>query len=202
MSQWSVFRSAVVALPVAAVLGCGGDGPTGPLNELSPVLAADAFDALSAISEFAVGGGLGPALRAEGETGFPMPSISVAINETEPCPVSGTVRLTGSFDVNDVTGAFTADIRETYQNCVSTSSTGRQWTFNGSPNVRTVISFSGESEETIAGSGTITGGFRYSSEGEAGRCTMAVTMSFSGVTGSITGTVCGQAISEQFDTEP
>lgn len=202
MSQWSTFRSAIIALPVAALMGCGGDGPTGPTNQLSPDLAIDAFDALGAISGFAYGGGFGPVLRAEGDVGFPTPSLSVQLNETEPCPVSGTVRLTGSFTVNDVTGALSADVRETYQNCVSTSSTGRQWTFNGNPNVRTVFAFSGESEQTFSGTGTITGGFRYSSQGESGSCTMAVTMTFTALTGSITGTVCGQAISEQFDMEP
>ena len=205
MSQWSAFRSAIVALPVAALMGCGGggDGPTGVANQLSPALAADAFDALSDISGFTSLPTLpGPAMRAEGDVGFPMSSFTLDINESEPCPVSGTVRLTGSLTINEETGAITFDIREDYQNCVSTSSSGRQWTFNGNPNVRTVFDFSGETEETFSGSGAITGGFRYSTPGHTGSCTVAVTMTFTALTGSVSGAVCGQAISEQFDLEP
>jgi hypothetical protein len=202
MSQWSSFRSALLALPVAAVIGCGGDGPTGPVNQLSPELAADALDALTAISDLTGIAGPGPALRTQGDVGFPTPAFTIQLDETEPCPVSGTVRLVGSLEFNEVTGAASMDIRETYQNCVSTSSSGRQWTFNGNPNVRSVFAFSGESEESFSGTGTISGGFRYSSQGESGTCTMAVTMTFTAVSGSVTGTVCGQPISEQFDLEP
>jgi hypothetical protein len=200
MSQWSTFRSALVALPVAALIGCGGDGPTGASNQLSAELAADAFDALSAISSISgIGGTL---LRAEGDVGFPTPSFTLQVDETEPCPVSGNVRLVGSFSINETTGAFSADIRETYQNCVSTSSSNRQWTFNGNPNVRSVFSFSGDTEETLSGTGTISGGFRYASQGQSGSCTMAVTMNFSSTSASVTGTVCGQSISQQVSFEP
>lgn len=203
MSQWSAFRSALVALPVAALMGCGSDGPTGPVNQLSPELAADAFDALSGISGFTELPAVpGPVMRAGDDIAFPTPSLTVNLDETEPCPVSGNVRIAGSLTVNDETGALSFDLRETYQNCVSTSTSGRQWTFNGNPNVRTVFQFSGETEETFAGTGTITGGFRYSSQGESGTCTMAVSMTFTALTGSVTGTVCGQAISEQFDVQP
>jgi hypothetical protein len=202
MPQWSSFRSALVALPVAALMGCGGDGPTGPVNQLSPLLAADAFDALSGVSSFSGFAGTGPFLRSDEGIAFPMPALSFPVSETEPCPVSGTVRVSGSMNINQTTGAFSADIRETYQNCVSTSSSGRQWTFNGSPNVRSVFTFSGDFEDNFSGTGTLSGGFRYSSEGETGRCTIAVTMSFSPVSISVTGQVCGQPVSEQFDWEP
>jgi len=202
MSQWSAFRSAVVALPVAALMGCGGDGPTGPVNQLSPALTADAFSALLAISAFSDFADTGPFLQSEEGVAFPMPALSFPVSETEPCPVSGTVRISGSANINQTTGALSADIRETYQNCVSTSSSGRQWTFNGSPNVRSVFAFSGESEMSFTGTGTLSGGFRYASEGETGRCTIAVTMSFSAVSISVTGSVCGQPVNEQIDLEP
>lgn len=204
MTQRPSCRSALIALPVAALIGCGGgDGPTGPVNALSPELAADAFDALSSISALvSAPGGPGSALRTGADVGFPMPSFTIDLDKSEPCPVSGTVRVVGSIEVNDVTGDIAADVRETHQSCVGASSSGRQWTFNGNPNVRSVLAFAAGSEESFSGSGSMTGGFRYSSQGDSGRCTISVTVSFSLVSASVAGTVCGQSVSQEIDFEP
>ena len=70
MRPRSACRSAIVALPLAALLGCGGDGPTAVENQLSAELALDAFGALASVSGFAGSGlPLGAALRAEGYLG-------------------------------------------------------------------------------------------------------------------------------------
>ncbi len=192
-------RSAALAAPLAVVLGCGADGLTGPLNTLSPEDAVDAFDALTIVSDIGFGGGA--ALRADAglravTDGVTLASFTIELNESEPCPLGGTTTLKGSITINDETYAGSADIRQDYSNCRVQSSTGRQWTFNGNPNVRTQVTVN----EAGSGSGTMTGGFGYSSDGASGRCTISLAITFTETGGSVVGTACGQPINEVFDS--
>lgn len=194
------FRSAVLALPIALALGCsdGPTGPTGPLNELSPESAADAYDALSAVSGFGPDVGAlraGPGQRVVTVTG-PQASLTLPINESEPCPLGGTTTVSGSATINETTFDGSVDVRQNYNSCGAASSSGREWTFDGNPSIRTRMTFNGE---TGAGSGTITGGFRYSSDGESGSCTISLTLTYTDVSGSVVGTVCGHPINETFE---
>lgn len=195
------FRTAALGLPFALVLGCGDGGPTGPLNELSPEAALDAFDALTVVSDIGftgiAEGRVGAAVRAVAKGTTPA-SLTVPVNETEPCPLGGSTNVSGVLTIDDDTFDGSVDFRQDYANCRAASSTGREWTFNGSPNVRTQMTFNGD---TFAGSGTMTGGFTYSSEGESGRCTVSLTLTITQNGGSITGTACGQPINETFDDD-
>ncbi len=192
-------RSSALALPFAFVLGCGGDGPTGPVNVLSAAAAADAFDALSAVTTLGFDTGVNlrfdPAVRAV-PGGMPVASITIPVNDSEPCPLGGNTTVTGSFTFDENVFDGGADIRQNYSNCRAESSTGREWTFNGSPNIRTVMTFN---SETFGGSGTMSGGFRYTSQGESGRCTISLTLTFTQTGGSVVGTACGQPMNETFD---
>jgi hypothetical protein len=190
----------MAALSMGAA-ACGGDdddddGGTGP-NEgpaLSSAEVADAFDALSAIGLFDFG------LQPEAfPVGLAAQSQSQSIDQTQACPNGGNVKLTGSVSASQ-TGSVNADIRQAYNDCKSASSTGRVWTFNGDPNLRIQLNTTiNQSTGSYSFTGGITGGFRYSSNGSAGSCSANINISTNANGGSVTGTMCGQSVSEGFD---
>lgn len=187
--------AAVAALSLGAT-ACGGDKDdeaTGPTGNLSKAEVEDAFSALAAVGLFDFGFGsdqMPTAVGLSAQTG----STTITLDETEPCPAGGTLRVTGSISVNSSTGQATADIRQTHAACKATSETGRVWTFNGNPNLRLQMNSS-----TTGFTGSMTGGFTYSSNGASGSCTANITFNANaqGI-GSVSGTMCGQSVSESF----
>lgn len=190
--------AAMAALSLGAA-ACGGDddddaaGPSDGGGNLSSAEVADAFDALSAIGLFNVG-----FQPADLPVGLSLQSGDV--DETQSCPNGGNVRVQGSTSYNQSTGAVSADIRQTYNDCKSASSTGRVWTFNGDPNLRIQLNLTtNQSTGAFNYTGSMTGGFRYASNGSNGACSANINISAGANGGSVTGTMCGQNVSESFD---
>ena len=179
-------RAAALMTALLAAVAC--DSSTAP-PALSEEEAADAFDALAAA-------GLGFDFYAAGAGGTTLAGLRArtvlanaitTIDETAACPNGGTMDVTG--EVEETETSVSLDITQDYNNCVSTSSTERVWTFNGSPNIRTLLNVS----ESAFG-GSIKGGIAFSSEGLTGVCTINITINENGISGK----VCGRSISESF----
>jgi hypothetical protein len=194
----SFVRSRPLALLAAltfSIAACGGsDKASGPSDtgDLSPAEVADALSALSAIGF--IGGGLFGA-QADLPAGLALQSGSQSFNQTEDCPAGGNMRLQGTISYNQ-TGSFSVDLRQTHNNCKAPSETGRVWTFNGSPNLRIQLS---SSAAAASFNGSITGGFRYTSDGSSGSCAANLQLNFNQAgAGTATGTMCGVNVNESY----
>ncbi len=177
-------RHALVLTALFGVLAC--DSSTEPLI-LTEEEAADAFDALSAIG-FGFFGGGGSSL-ASLKSAEDLANAIETIDETMPCPNGGTVTMEGEVEETETT--FSVDIRQDYDNCVSTSSSERVWTFNGDPNIRTLLN---ATESSFSGS--IKGGIEFSSEGTTGTCKIDIKITTNGINGK----VCGRSIDESLSS--
>ncbi len=198
----SFVRSRPIALLAAlsfSIAACGGDDePSGPSNtgDLSAEEVADALSALSAIGF--IGGGLFGG-EVELPAGLALQSGSQSISETTPCPNGGNQKLAGTVSYNTTgqsAGSVSVDLRQTHNNCKAASESGRIWTFNGAPNLR--IKFNSNVSGTGSSfGGTITGGFRYSSDGSSGSCAADITINLNMAgAGTVSGTMCGVAVNE------
>lgn len=182
-------RNCAAAFLALSFTACGDS--TAPSLNLSEEQVADMMDALSTagLAGFGAMGG-----------GFAV----VTINETVDCPEGGSATVNASIDDGGGTGtSVSMTITQGFSNCKATSSQGRQWTFNGNPNL--VSTFSGTSNEQTGAfsfSGTQKGGITAASNLGSGACTWDVTYSMSGnditgaLSGSVTGTVCGRSVSQ------
>jgi hypothetical protein len=193
---------ATLAVLAFAATACGGDDDdngTGPseTGNLSATEVADALDALSAVGLFNFGVGFQPAGLPVG-----LSAQSQSVDETQACPNGGNVRVAGNVSVNQSTGAVTADVRQTHNACQAPSSTGRVWTFNGNPNLRTQITAAiNQASGAFTINGTISGGIRYSSNGASGSCTSNITISGSQNGGTVRGTFCGVSVDETWSID-
>jgi len=132
-------------------------------------------------------------------------AISLNVDRTVDCPVSGSVHVIGSWSVNDALNSFTANVRATHQACAATSQkTGKTWTFDGKPDVAANVSVSVTNVDTGAGtlSGSEKGAIAFSTEGLEGTCqidlSISATTNDAGVaTGTLSGTVCGKDVSQE-----
>ena len=192
------FALAPAALFAAA---CSGDGATGPQANLTPAEAAEVVEALSLVS--GLGFGFPAAARQALTADSPeqvadlIASVTESIDESVPCPVSGTTRINGSITINETTGASSADFRQTYTNCGVTAESGRLWTFQGDPNIRLRFSTTvNPATEQFTLTGSQVGAFTFSSAGNSGRCTVNLQMALTEVGITISGSVCGTAVSE------
>jgi hypothetical protein len=191
--------AAVFAAFTLSLAACGGDkkDSTGPSDtgNLSAAEVADAFDALSAIGLFDFGlGGFQPEAFPVG-----LSAQSQSIDETEPCPNGGNMRIRGNVNYNQTTGAVSVDMRQAYNNCQSASSSGRVWTFNGNPDLRIQMNATAnQATGQFSITGGITGGFRYSSNGSTGSCAANVNISGNLNGGTVSGTMCGVNVNEAF----
>ncbi len=198
----SFVRSRPLALLAAltfSIAACGGgDKASGPSDtgDLSPAEVADALSALSAIGF--IGGGLFGA-EVELPAGLSLQSGSQSFNETSPCPNGGNQRLQGTISYNtsgQTAGSVNVDLRQTHTNCKAASESGRIWTFNGQPNLHIKFNSSVSGAGSAFG-GTITGGFRYTSDGSTGSCSanIQINLNMAGA-GTVSGTMCGVAVNE------
>jgi len=183
----------------------GGTGPTG--DELSTVEFESMVEAMSAINSLGVGGIIGlqqassPALAAQSGGTF-------TYSATEPCPIGGTIGLTGTYTVTSsgtaTTGNYT--ITQSYSNCQAQSTNGTTWTFNGNPNLTLSLNFTSNEDGSFSMTGTETGGIAWGGTGKSGNCPISLNLNYSGGPSgqsysyaySLTGTVCGTAVNESF----
>ncbi len=192
----TTLRRAFVAAMAFSIAACGGDNPLGPEADLTQAQVAEMMDAMSAIGAFS-------------PVGFSMQSansnvafIVSQLNESAPCPNGGTVSTTGSMNINETTGNFTAQITNNYNNCKATSSAGRVWTFNGDPNIAQTMSFtSNQTTGAFSMTGSQSGGLSFSSNSASGRCNVSINYTVSIAangteTGTMTGTVCGKSVNQ------
>lgn len=193
----SNFRRALVAALAVAVSACG-DSPLGPEADLTQEEVSEMMDAMSAIGAFT----FAPGEFSVRSLGGQVASVVAPFDETSECPSGGTVNVSGSMNINESTGNFSAQYTADYNNCKAPSSAGRVWTFNGEPNVTTSMNYTfNETTGGISMSGTQSGGVRFSSGGMSGRCSISLTYNMStnaeGIpTGTVTGTVCGESVNQ------
>jgi hypothetical protein len=184
----------IVIAAAAALVACGNS--TGPVG-LTQAQVEDLVDALAAVGRQS--SPLGSNVR--GDAPARVLGVQYPVDETASCPGGGTVRSQGMIDLTETT--FSANLTQTFTNCVSTSSRNTRWTFNGNPNLTTQMSgtFS-QSGGTFTMSGTQSGGISYSSPHGGGSCSVDLSLNVTGnmltdrATGSVVGTVCGRAINQ------
>jgi len=187
----------VAMIACAAFVGACGDStvPNTPLTD------AQVDEMMSAIAN---AGGFMPTAAAASNGSAAL--ISTTVDQTEPCPVSGSIRVTGSWSVNDAFTSLTANVKEKHQACAATSEqTGKTWTFTGKPDLNTSLTLTVTNQQTGAGTltGSQKGAIAFSTDGLEGTCnvdfTISATTSDAGVTtGTISGSVCGKDVSQQF----
>jgi hypothetical protein len=192
----SFYRRALVAA-TALTLACGDS--TGPSVELTEEQVDDMLSALTAAGGFDMVG------SAPGAQSLQALKAVITVSDVVECPNGGNASVSGSFNVNDQTEAFSMTITQGFADCKATSEeTGRLWTFNGSPNITTQLS--GTVNQTSGATtitGSQTGGIRFSSDLGSGVCNINITINVSedgnGVaSGSISGTMCNHTISIDF----
>lgn len=190
------FRIAALALALAfGLLACSDDGPAASGDQLSPEEAEVMLEALVEAGGFGLG--------AVGFTGSPPAGVAAStqfdISETMSCPEGGSIDVEGSISVDEAQESLQWTLTQTHRNCqVSSSSDGSAWLFDGSPSV--VSSFNMTFSETaFSMQGSEEGGIAWESGGRSGTCPISVSYDFSGtentLTGTISGTVCGNDIS-------
>lgn len=190
----TTLRRALVAAMAFTVAACGKDNPLGPEADLTQAQVEEMMDAMSAIGFSPVG--------FDVQTPANVQMIVSSLNESAPCPNGGTVSTSGSMNINEQTGNFTAQFTNNYDNCKATSSAGRVWTFNGDPNISQTMTFtSNQTTGAMSMTGSQSGGLSFSSNGASGRCNISinysVSISGSGTeTGNMTGTVCGKTVNQ------
>lgn len=187
-------------LPAVLVLAAC-ESATAPSDSLTAAEASAAFQALRLV-------GLGTmdqqtmqagdaALRAPS---FPSVMQTDTIALSRACPAGG--RSSAVAIIAQDSTQLIVDAWQRFANCAVTSDSGRTWTFDADPGLRTrtTLSFGG----TIALSGSIAGAFTFSSDGRSGRCTVDIDLVL--VTSDTIpriearGTFCGHTITEDFDT--
>jgi len=187
----------VAMIACAAFAGACGDS-TVPNTPLTDAQVDELVDAMAAAGFMPTA----PSAAAQGSAAL----ISMQIDQNVECPVSGSVHVTGSWSVNDTFSALTANVKQKHQACAATSEkTGKTWTFNGRPDVSESLTVNVTNQQTGAGTltGTQKGAIGFATDGLEGTChidvTITATQNDAGVTsGTLTGTVCGKDVSQEF----
>jgi hypothetical protein len=190
--------AALILLVTATVSACSDD-PTAPDGSLTT--AERALLAQSLVS-FGFDGAAGDPVGAT--SGPAAVDVSLQLDLTVPCPVGGSVDISGSLDgsVDDANGDFDFDyvLQQTHRGCVVRSEDGSlELRIDGEPG--TTLSYSMSATEGVfSASGTLLGGVRYTAGERTGVCTADLTWSGSGqVDGgasfTLSGTICGVSVS-------
>ena len=201
------FLSAALIACAAFIAACGDS--TVPNTPLTDAQVDELMAAMSNIGFVPASGGIA-ALRAPAASRGTASAISLTVDETVDCPVSGSIKLNGSFSFNDVGAqSFSMNVKEKHQACAATAEeTGKTWTFNGRPDVTVNLTANVTNPETGAGTlnGTQKGAISFATDGLEGTCNIDLTINATtddaGATlGSVTGSVCGKQVNQQF-SEP
>ncbi len=173
------------------IVACGDD-PTG-VNSGAELTSAEVAAVIAA---------LGTAFDSVGVSAAAAPAqtpivVNQSFDVSVPCE-SGTLRVSGSIagSVDDVT--FDSDITTTVSwdpNACVVSDGTNTFTVDGAPHIDLVLNLT-STQDALTLSGTETGGFSFtSSDGRSGSCTLDVTFSIltdsTGITSTVTGTICG-----------
>jgi hypothetical protein len=192
VSKWTKF--AAVAVAVAMAVGCGDDNGGGEQVELSQAEQGELFLAIQEVFEGIALGGVSAA-RANPGLSLSIAALLEDINETVSCPQGGTTVVSGTVDEGTTSASFDVDFD--FNDCQS-----REFTINGLLNYGGTAS---ETETSVSIDLTIDGGLSVlTPSGATGNCTMDLTYSFdydfssNTVTGSASGSICGQNFSQDF----
>lgn len=162
----------------ALTLACGD--ATGPSTNLSEEQVGDMLDAMSAVASFGSVPGIAPAV--------------VNVSQTIDCPNGGSASVGGTINTNDAAGTATVQFTQGFSGCRATSKKGRLWTFDGDPNIITIVSVSyNEVTGAFSITGSQVGGIRFASDLGSGSCPINLAFTFSGNASSISGTLSGSA---------
>jgi hypothetical protein len=194
MTTGRLFRGAMVA---AFTLFAGCKDSTAPQIELTEAQVDDLMDAFSALGTADVG------------TAANMAALVVNVGSTIDCPNGGSRSETGSMNINEETGSLSITATQDFAACKAMSSTGRLWTFDGSPSLTSTFNMTvNQTTNAFTMQGTQTGGLMVASDLGSGVCNFDLTTSMTGtpganetmtIAGSISGTVCGKTIQVSID---
>ncbi|MDQ8147357.1 MAG: hypothetical protein P3A32_07190 [Gemmatimonadota bacterium] len=188
-------------LPVVFVLAAC-ERATGPTDSLTAEEASAAFAALQLVGystmEPAVQAG-DAALRAPT---VPFPTLTQAdtIALSRSCPAGGRSSVVAIVATDST--QMDLDIRQRFADCAVTTDSGRTWTFDADPGLRTRMALQ-YAADNLSFTGSIVGAFTFALDGRSGRCTVDIDLVL--VTPDTDphiearGTFCGRTITEAFD---
>jgi hypothetical protein len=199
-------KTLAILFSAFALAACGDNGPD-PI-QLTEAQAEDMMDALASAGAFDPGTGLGVVAQMR-SAAIAEAVVTSTVQASGPCPDGGTAGINGSVTINDnnaPTVTFTMSVAQTFSGCMSTSTEGNLWTFNGAPNITSTFSMSmNESTGAFTMTGTQKGALDVAGPDGSGRCVIDISLSLTGndntgaLTGSLTGTVCGVSIETTID---
>ena len=183
-------RPLVLILPF--LVACeSATAPTATLSKDEALAALRALQSMTATTDLGAAREATPALRAE-----PSPAIETTDFDTD-CPAGGRYEATIARGATNGTDVVLGEITERFIGCTVTDS-GRTWRFDSDPTLRTRITL--RMADRVGAPTTMTttyaGAFRVESEAITGRCVVDLryTLDVETVTGSVEGTICGQAV--------
>lgn len=199
--------SATGLIALMAVAACG-DGTTGSSGDDLSAAEAQAVGTQVLTVAFTA---LGTAFASLNETADLPDGLSlnvarvtnVPIDETVSqsvnCPAGGTAQVSGSVSGNvndDDSGNLSVNIEEDLNDCGVTADGKTIVVSTTSPfQLEGTLNFAAGGEPTGTNEITMKGNFTWESDGESGSCGIDLSASFTGTSGSGSGSVCGQDIS-------
>jgi hypothetical protein len=208
-----IIRTLLVLASTTAVSAC--DNPLAPTpndpatTTLSRAVALDMLDAFgeSFTDDEYISAAAGRARQlADVQLSVSGRDVSASTSYTSRCPLGGTVNLHLAAPVSS--GATSALFNMTHVGCGARSGRGRTWMFDGDPTVQTRIDFPNGLDVAVTGgriSYQLTGGFRYASGGDTGRCNVDVRFEYTYTLQNgrtpienerVVGTICGMDVND------
>ena len=192
----------VVLVAALGVGACGGT--TDVLDELSQSEAADLASAVL-LATFSNTGSVpqAPPATAGGPQLVPF-TFSFHLDFPAECPLSGTVAISASLDVegDTDTDAGTVDyvMIQVHHGCTVESENGRVFTLDGAPSVTSTLRAENDGQGVVSWSGSLVGTVAWSTDGRSGVCGLDLTFSGSGDDSAgtaefdLAGTVCALSL--------
>lgn len=191
-------------LSLGGILSCTSLSDLEQPENLSQVQAWWVADLMAKVGTNGLVARMGSASPSAPQSGPQLIDFSRDIDYYRECGVSGTIDLAGSVSgsINDSgTGSIRIQVTEEINGCVSETSSGGTFEMNGSPH----LTISGDFRyaewepsnlQTIRIQGSFTWAF---SRGGTGSCSLDIAVVFDGAQGggNMTGTVCGQPVTDQ-----
>lgn len=192
---------AVMALAVAATLGCDLSRPVAPESVLTAPAAADAFAAMLQVDGFRIGFADG---RPPGTATAPREAgLILAMNRVEDCPEGGWTSLTGQLVGDEATGLVGMTYDQSLSNCQVRSSTNRTWRFHGDRGVRTAFVASYDTlSRTATINGRVQGTLNVVGRGFDAICDLQFDILVVNNNGRLVGTLCGVSVSQPYVPPP
>ena len=203
-----ILRSAVAASLAFSLTACGDDNGLGPAIQLTEVETQEMLEVLGVLAfdgSFGIPGQASAAMATLRNPGIAL--LTVNVDETLPCPVSGSRHTTGTATINDDETQITANVTQSYANCAASSESGTLWTFNTAPNLTLGLNATNNpTTGAISLTMSFNGAFQVSSDdGRTGSCVITMNWNMSGnendqtLSASVSGTVCGREVSQSIE---